>query len=258
MRPVIYPYDLASQGARNLVRALRHGAIRVRERGSYSPRGNDLIVNWGNPRVPGWWNRNARTNVLNQPEAVRNTINKIRTFQLLSKAGVPTPAFTTRISEARTFFKTPESKVLCRRTVSAHSGRGITIARNPNALVAAPLYVKYVPKEREYRIHVLDGRAIDYEQKLLRTGETPSDDERLVRSHRHGWIYARNGIVPPSHAALDASITAVRALGLDFGAVDLGVHSKFGVKVYEVNSAPGIEGTTVTRYATEINRLAGN
>lgn len=258
MRPVVYPYDLASQGARNLVRALRGGAIRVRERGTYVPRGDDLVINWGNPRVPGWWNRNARTNALNQPEAVRNAINKIRTFQLLAKAGVPIPSFTTKLAEARALFKTPDSKVLCRRTVSAHSGRGIIIARNAAALVEAPLYVKYVPKEREYRIHVLNGVVIDAEQKLLRTGATPSDDQRLVRSHRHGWIYARNGITPPSHRALEAAITAVRAVGLDFGAVDLGVHSKFGVKVYEVNSAPGIEGTTVTRYAAELNRLAGN
>lgn len=257
MRPVVYPYG-PSNGARALVRALRNGALRVRERGTYIPRGNDFLINWGNPRVPGWWNRNARTNVLNHPESVRNAIDKIRTFNLLRAAGVPVPDFATSRRGALKFFKTERSKVLCRRLTTAHSGRGITVARSPEALVEAPLYVKYVPKEREYRLHVLNGRVIDVEQKLRRNGVQQTEDANLVRSHRNGWIFARNNITPVSDEVRRVAVNAVAVLGLDFGAVDLGVHSKFGVKVYEVNSAPGIEGTTVEIYARELNRLAGN
>lgn len=252
-RVVIYPYLYGSQGARNLARAL--GSLRVREIGRYSPRRGDLLLNWGNPRVPGWWNINARNNVMNAPEAVRQAINKITTLRLLRTANLPVPLFTTNEAEARSFFKGENSRVLCRTTVTAHSGRGIHIAERPDQIRRAALYVKYVPKEREYRIHVMNGQVIDIEQKRRRQGEQQNLQERLIRSHENGWIFARNDIVQPNADVLDASRRAVTTLGLAFGAVDLGWHPRLGVKIYEVNTAPGIEGTTVERYETALRQL---
>lgn len=254
-RIVIYPYG-PSNGARELARAVH--ATRVRQGGGYVPRPTDLLINWGNPRVPGWWNHNARTNALNQPESVRNAINKIRTFRLLEQNDVSIPPFATNLREARNLFRTTQSRVLCRTVLTGHSGRGIVIANAVGELVEAPLYTKYVPKEREYRLHVLNGEVIDIEQKRKRNDARQERDvERLVRSHRHGWIFARNNVDPIDNRIRNAAITSVRALGLNFGAVDLGVHTKHGIKVYEVNTAPGIEGTTVERYSRALRDLLG-
>lgn len=254
MRIVLYPYLFGSHSARDLSRSLN--CIRVREVGNYFPRPRDIIVNWGNPRIPGWWNGNARTNVLNQPEAVRRAINKIATFRALRDAGVPIPDFAVTRADAQRFFRTDRSRVLCRSVLDGHSGRGIHIANTPAELTNVPLYVKYVPKEAEYRIHVLNEEIIDIEQKRRRNGVEQDDTERLIRSHRHGWVYTRNGINRPPDACRQAALDAVRALGLQFGAVDIGVHSKYGTKVYEVNTAPGIEGTTLEIYTRELRGLA--
>jgi hypothetical protein len=254
VRPVIYPYSLASQSARDLARAL--GTFRVRENGNYIPRPHDLLIVWGNPRVPGWWDRNARANALNQPEAVRNAINKVVSFRMLRDAGVPVPDFAVNRGEAERFFRSPRSRVLCRTMVNGHSGRGITIAVSPASLIRCPLYVKYVPKEREYRLHVLNDNIIDIEQKRRRNGVEQNDQERLIRSHRHGWIFARNNVDTPTAQVRRVAIDAVRALGLSFGAVDIGWHSEFGTKVYEVNTAPGIEGTTLEIYTERFAALA--
>ena len=54
MRAIIYPYKLGSQGAAELAAALN--TKRVRSNGNYRPRNNHLIINWGNPRQPIWWN----------------------------------------------------------------------------------------------------------------------------------------------------------------------------------------------------------
>jgi D-alanine-D-alanine ligase-like ATP-grasp enzyme len=45
------------------------------------------------------------------------------------------------------------------------------------------------------------------------------------------------------------SVEAVAALGLDFGAVDIIEDKEGNFYVLEINTAPGLEGHTVTSYA---------
>jgi glutathione synthase/RimK-type ligase-like ATP-grasp enzyme len=45
------------------------------------------------------------------------------------------------------------------------------------------------------------------------------------------------------------AVAAVNTLGLDFGAVDIAECGDHAV-VFEVNTAPGIDGTTVSKYNT--------
>src|SRR3546814_2808293 len=44
--------------------------------------------------------------------------------------------------------------IVCRTVLSGHSGVGIVIADNRDDLVPANLYVKYVKKKEEYRVHL--------------------------------------------------------------------------------------------------------
>ena len=70
-----------------------------------------------------------------------------------------------------------------------------------------------------------------------------------IRNHSNGYIYARVNVdVPP--LLLSSSLSAVNLLGLDFGAVDVGYRERDGkVFVFEVNTAPGLVGTTLDKYA---------
>jgi hypothetical protein len=77
-----------------------------------------------------------------------------------------------------------------------------------------------------------------------------------IRNADNGWVYCRGGVNPPRDV-LSASRRAVSALGLDFGAVDVGWNQHHeSAAVYEVNTAPGLEGTTLDKYYEAIaNRL---
>lgn len=254
----IYPYNLGSESARDLARALHTKC--VRQQGTYRPRGSDVIINWGNPRIPGWWNRLARATVVNNPEAVQAAIEKRRTFELFDRAIPPVshPQVTRDRREAERWLDgSPNTKVLCRTTTRAHGGMGIHVAQRRDQLREAVLYVRYVPKTEEYRIHVVNGQVIDRQQK--RRGEAYNQGEgphRYIRSHANGWIFAREGV--QIRAAVDAAaVSAIRALGLNFGAVDIGFHQRHGVQVYEVNTAPGLEGTTITNYVRAFRELYG-
>jgi glutathione synthase/RimK-type ligase-like ATP-grasp enzyme len=70
-------------------------------------------------------------------------------------------------------------------------------------------------------------------------------------------VFCHDKVKPLSEAAKEASIRAVAALGLDFGGVDILVKKDGSCAVLEVNSAPGIEGTTLDKYAEAINATVG-
>jgi len=76
-----------------------------------------------------------------------------------------------------------------------------------------------------------------------------------VRNHANGWVYCRDNINPDS-SVISNSLDAVAALGLDFGAVDV-IWNEHHQKawVLEVNTAPGLEGTTLTKYVSAINKV---
>lgn len=86
------------------------------------------------------------------------------------------------------------------------------------------------------------GDAID----LLSKEHTTSD--RIIRSNKRGWKFKG---VAPTNVPKDikkVSLAAVKALGLDFGAVDLVLDLEGNPYILEVNSAPGLEGTAFEKW----------
>ena len=118
----------------------------------------------------------------------------------------------------------------------------------------APLYVAYVKKEQEWRIHV--GRRADDEgiiiakQRKARSRAVPDAEVNWqVRNHQNGFIYARNDGQEPPQAVINAAQQALMATDLDFGAIDVIYHSRTRLAhVLEINTAPGLEGETVNDY----------
>ncbi|MNZ03502.1 hypothetical protein D3C78_201770 [compost metagenome] len=157
--------------------------------------------------------------------------------------------------------------VVERHVLNGNSGEGIRLVeptRNEedrgedNKIERCPLYVKYVPKKQEYRIHVCGGVAVDIQRKARRKDVADDAINWKIRNHGNGFIFARNedGITPPD--VLVQAVNAVKALGLDFGAVDVIFNDKEQkAYVLEVNTAPGLAGETlqgyVKRFAQYVN-----
>jgi glutathione synthase/RimK-type ligase-like ATP-grasp enzyme len=147
-------------------------------------------------------------------------------------------------------------RVFCRMTLTGSGGEGIHIARKPTELVNCHLYVEGIPKAEEYRIHVLHNKVVDVQEKRAKNGASKDEGWNAeIRNHQYGWVFVREGVNPPK-AALQEAIKAVAALGLDFGAVDLAIDKRDKKpKVFEVNTSPGLEGTTLDNYANAFTEL---
>lgn len=261
---IVLPYKAGSRSATALAQALQTRCVNLRN--SRVHRLQRTIVNWGNSGrnlPPQGLGSNP---VLNSFESVRNASCKLRTLEILSEVGVSIPEFFTSRTEAAQFLRdNPNKKIVCRTVLNGNSGNGIVIATNPDELVRANLYTVYILKQDEYRVHVFKDQDQEYKvfdlQRKARSSNTPVHEvDWQVRNLQGGFIFKREGVnfstVPQD--VIDQAIASVQALGLDFGAVDVVRNQRRNsAYVLEVNTAAGLEGTTLERYTSMIRSLLG-
>lgn len=212
------------------------------------------MIVWGSSKCP--FNLDGVRSI-NTPQAIQRASNKLVTFNTLKEnPNVRIPNYTESKEEAATWVE--EGHVVIARTqLSAHSGAGIVVCSRVDDLPDCKLYTKYVKKKKEFRVHVVGGQVIDVQQKKQRSDFT-GDVNFAVRNHQNGWIYAREDIEEPDDLRQNA-ISAVLALGLDFGAVDI-IYNQHQNQSYvlEVNTSPGLEGTSVQNYANALMGMIEN
>ncbi|WWV92023.1 hypothetical protein [Escherichia phage PJNS034] len=227
---------------------------------------NRFIMNWGSSQP---LNTDESNFVLNKPEAVGLATHKLRFFQHVHQWNqekiaqgvngltVPIPEWTTSRDEAQTWAG-HDHLVYARQRLQGHSGEGIEVYGINQVVERAPLYTKgIIGARREYRVHVIAGQVALVQLKKRRNGgEAVGNGNDHVRNLGSGWVYAVSD-ARPSPVVLSAAQNAVRALGLDFGAVDIIAKGRKGQErecwVLEVNTAPGQRGdTTVTLYARAV------
>lgn len=244
----IYSHNSGSQGAKLLAQALDISRIK-HERSTFKGAKNKVVINWGSSEVPP---EVAKCTILNSPEKIKLATNKLEYFKLLDKNKVRIPPFTTSKEEAAKWIA-KGATVVCRTILSGSGGRGIVLTENANQLVDAPLYTQYVSKKNEYRVHLSVFREdqsaaiFDFQEKAK---SLDADNANFkIRNLENGFIFKRQGVKLPDDVMKQAKAAFV-ASGLNFGAVDVIWNAK-AEKAYvlEINTAPGLEGTTLQRYA---------
>ncbi len=243
---------MGSESGRLLSQSL--GCRRVYPDRNYKPKRNHVIINWGNSTIPNWYNSPVEWAVhLNDIHAVHTACNKYKTFLQLS-GEVSIPDFTTETEVAQQWID-EGFKVFGRQSLTSHSGNDIIIFDSETICTPfkCPLYTKAIRKSKEYRVHVFQGEIIDYQQKKKREGF--EGGIAGIRNHANGWVYTRESVNLPDNVA-EQSIKAVNVLGLDFGAVDICTERDTGTAfVFEINTAPGLTGTTLNKYTEAIRRI---
>ena len=229
------------------IRRLRHQGSRFR--GSRKK----VVINWGSSNPP---EEVLKCRVINTPDAVRGVTNKLSFFRLLDGCDY-IPEYTTDLNTAVGWCG-DGSKVMARTILQGHSGEGIVVMTpdNPDTFVRAPLYTKYVKKIHEYRVHVLNNEVIDIQRKAL-SSSYEGEADWTIRNLESGFIFARNDDSIPEPSDLrSVSLLAMGATGLDFGAVDV-IYNSYRNKSYvlEINTAPGLVGTTLTNYISAFRSL---
>lgn len=229
IRPPVRP----SNGAQTVRQAL--GAAARLSRRNPIPRWYNKIINWGNSTPIQTLHPNAT--IFNKPEAIINASNKLRAFQKMSEAAVSIPEYTATaptVLDGQIWF--------ARTQVQGSGGEGIVVIRHGDSVPVAPLYVRYVRKTAEFRIHVCNGTVIFVQQKRRKSGLEQSADQKLIRNHGNGWVFCPVELDQVQQAWKDEAVKATQALGLDFGAVDCIVGRGDGrLYVLELNTAPGLE-----------------
>lgn len=121
----------------------------------------------------------------------------------------------------------------------------------------ADFYSKKENIVEEYRLHMFRGKSIRAGKKVQQAtrpdGRTAP--HAWIRSYDAGWIIRYDGFASTKDQRKLAA-AALKALDLDFGAVDMGKKADGSLIVLEVNRAPGVEGNTITTYAQKIIRWA--
>ncbi|AUR95541.1 hypothetical protein NVP1208B_53 [Vibrio phage 1.208.B._10N.222.52.A7] len=248
-RLFVLPYQRSSVSARDLQRSLDE-AYKCRRMlltgGTFPQRSSDVIINWG--RAGGV---RGIVPTLNSYDAINRSGNKLLAFKDLERGGVSIPPFTTSKNMAADWLE-QGSTVVERHALRGHSGQGIEIKRGGDELSDCPLYVKYVSKQDEYRVHVFNNTIIDVRQKRRRRSVPDDKVNWQVRNERGGFVYAKQN-VNPDQKVLEQAVLAVKASGLNFGAVDIiWNQSSNAAYVLEINTACGLEGSTLVNYTDAI------
>lgn len=240
---LIQPYKRTSGTANRLAGALEVPLVGPRRtRWRPEPQGQ-FVLNWGSGKDLGF-------NYINHPLSVRVAVNKLRTFEVLRTAGVCVPRYTTRRTAAEQWLANGE-KVIARTLLKSRGGKGIVVCETGQALPDARLYTVYRPKREEYRVHVWDGHVLHVQQKRRRRGIT-AGATTYIRNFEGGWVFCIQNVNAPERV-LTQAVAAVNALGLTFGAVDVGWTENIQLAtVYEVNTAPSLAGTSLERYISKI------
>jgi glutathione synthase/RimK-type ligase-like ATP-grasp enzyme len=226
------------------------------ERSTLVAKAGHVIINWGSSSAPVGL---AAATFVNPPDKVKVAGNKLLTFDRLKDAlddqPVSIPEYTSSYEEACEWVAAG-TVVVCRTKLNGHSGAGIVLAaREEDVVRDCPLYVKYIKKAKEFRVHVAFGDVIDVQAKRQRA-EFEGETNFAIRNHQNGWVYCRENIEEPADLREQAT-RAILTLGLDFGAVDIIYNQHYNrCYVLEVNTAPGLEGTSVGIYTQAfINKL---
>jgi hypothetical protein len=251
MSRIVFTPRKRSIGLNNLVESLRISGANVLKTkvvgSTYRKRVGDILINWGNSNP-------ALDYDINTTASIEVCSNKIKTFNKLSEAGLSlfVPDFFIDKHEA---IRNNRYPIYCRTLVCSSEGRGTVVAYSEEEVVDAPLYTIGVECLREVRLHIFKGSLISAQQKkrissVRMTAEGFQGINDAIRNSAGGWIFARQGVVIPE-SVKNVAIRAANAVGVDMCAIDI-LCTLGNPCILDINTAPGITGTTVEHYRDSI------
>lgn len=211
---------------------------------TYQGRHTDYVINWG-------YSKQTEFLIVannNNPSNISNAVDKIKAFELFNAHGVPTVEWTVDQEKAKEWHSNNKT-VIGRTIITSHGGKGIFVLDNTTPFKDnCKLYTLYKKKKHEYRVHIYNNDVIDITQKKKKSTFDKGLLNTKVRNYHNGWVYCRSDIYYPADLRVVA-LAAIEALSLKHGAVDI-IWNELENKsfVLEVNTAPGLTGTTIEKY----------
>jgi len=181
----------------------------------------------------------------NESQAISRARDKLRSLQLLSRAGIglPVTSFAHSIKDISGLLEVVGKPPYVIKLLEGTQGVGVVLAPTLKAaesviaafrqLDANILVQRFVAEahNRDVRAFVVGGTVVAAMERVAAEGE--------FRANLHRGATARR--VDLSEEETEAAITAAATLGLDVSGVDM-LRSDEGPLVIEVNASPGLEG----------------
>lgn len=198
-------------------------------RDAMDPGGWDITLRWG---VSYHGNKPAINAHVNQWDKGGALFQFIR-----NKINAPYPHF-----DFEDYINMDKGQIVLARNIQHVKGKDIVVCKTLNDVRAQAenkdFFVKWIPTETEYRVWVFQDKAFAiYEKQYKGEGEYKG----YMRNHRFGFKFEKADHLLGKKDITIPCIKAVKALNMEFGAVDvlLGKDGKY--YVLEVNSMPHID-----------------
>jgi len=213
-----------------------------------------IKINWGSSRVI------PNTLIyLNHPQKVKYAIDKRLTFEKLN-GKVPVPPFTTDEEEAYNWVTENEWKLVARLKPNGAHGEGIKIIRSVDEFEEAPLYTRFFPRKKEYRVIICGNHIVAYMRKILKPElrERGEGHSEIRNSDRYVFVNLKPEAVQTRGALKEIAFATKEAMELDFCAIDVIKNLQNGqFYVLEVNTAFGLGENNARKMARAIVSLLG-
>ncbi len=235
----------------------------------------------------------GNSSVLNHPNKIRDNRNKFKTLQLLSKAKVSVASFCSADEVKGVLPTSMSLPLVGRKNYhQGGKGFWLCMSKGQLADAVkkgAQYFQNFIAIQDEFRLHVFGDKVIYAVKKVQRTNMTEAfkeqhaekikasavkdgkkidddtmafvlervgkrvqpDADMVVRSNMRGWKFSH---VKTINKDLETeAIKALKAAGLDFGAVDCCTDEDGNHWIIEINSGPGLQGTPFDKYITSFN-----
>jgi len=223
--------------------------------------------------------------VINSVQAIKNSSNKLLMKEKFTEAGVKTADWWTTNQYGELFLSESlivencQSRELPYPIVAKHiygsRNRGNTLINSKEELetwmkgktLNNYIFERFYNYSREYRLHVTEDGCFYTCRKMLKS-ETPEEERWFRNDSNSVWVLENNPSFDKPinwNEVIEHSVKALKAVGLDIGAVDLRIqsskHSNGDTRDYcdfivlEINSAPSFGDITAKKYAVELSRL---
>ena len=224
------------------------------------PNDAEYVINWGcSDRYVH--ERTARTDInwLNKPMSCTGTIDKLTSLITMKHHGVPVPATYPMPKDEYVYFGiyNPDNTTkYVARTRTHMDGSGFFLVEGMEEMQMAmdggcEFLMDFIPSCKEYRVHVFDGLIIRTQYKHHPDPEGADDTCRITDN---GWVLRHMHVVDVPMYIRQAAKDAVRALSLNFGAVDVLHGTDNKPYVLEVNTAPFLTDITLSGYVSAIKQ----
>jgi len=211
---------------------------------------------------------------LNSPEAIRKSSNKLLMKQSFSEGNVKTADWTNQVANVPAITENWKYKCVIKKHFGSR-GEGNTLVSTQKEFdlfmkgksASEYIFERFYNYDREYRLHVNEDGCYYTCRKALKS-DTPESSKWFKNDSNCVWYLETNpSFDKPVNwdSVVSQSVKALKAVGLDFGAVDLRIQSAKDSKgrvredpdfiVIEINSAPSLNDSESIVFAKYLEVL---